>query len=380
MRRLILLSLLHGLVLAQTPPAAFDPLGDSSLIEKGLRSTKPLQVAISAFRCVNVNDPRRGEWLREALSRSPSLQPEAEGRRARRAIFDALIRTRTPVPLIELLPFFDQFPAAVIAVVARDDLDKREDRLPLLLKTEEAKNPAYWYAAASLMDRKELIHHLVEQACFDYAISVLDQDFVPVQVHGGTPRGVIGGGISGGALGSIGSQVAWPEETVYHIEMSGEIDHVLTSGIGGNTYLKAWPTAVHAFEDPQPADPLAWEDHDREVVRVLLSIAHCGACSFDRGDFPNVRGGRASIVWHSTEQARTLLEEAVEQYVRECVRMVATLGEATLTEPEIRSKVRIWVRDWRQVRTIPIPGVSAGVEFNRCGPVQSVSSNGRCID
>jgi hypothetical protein len=379
MPRLILILLLHKLLLAQTPPAAFDPLGDSSLIEKGLRSALPLQVAISAFRCVSVADPRRGEWLREALSASPSLQPEAEGRRARRAIFDALIRTRTPVPLVELLPFFDQFPAAVIAVVARDDPNRHEDRLPLLLKTEEAKNRTYWYAAASLMDRKELIHHLLEHSRFDYAVSVLDRDVVPVQVY---DRPQIGGrGIPGGVLyGSIGSQVVWPEQTIYHIEMSGDIDHILTCCVGGNTYLKTWSPTVHAFEDLQPADPFAWEDHDREVVRVLLSIAHCGACSFDRGDFPNVRGGRASIVWHSAEQARSLLEEAVEQYVKECVRMVGALGETTLTEPEIRSKVRIWVRDWREVRTIPIPSVGAGVEFIRCAQIQSVTSNGRCID
>jgi hypothetical protein len=379
MARLILASLLPGLMLAQTPPAAYDPLGDSSLIEKGLKSTLPLQVAISAFRAVKATDPHRGEWLREALSRSSSLQPEGEALRARRVIFDALIKTRTPVPLVELLPFFDQFPGAVIAVVARGNPEEREDRLSLLLKTEEAKNLTYWYAAASLMDRKELIHHLLQQARFDYAISVLDQDFVPVQVYGGTPRGVIGG-TPEGTLGSIGSQVAWPEETVYHIEMSGDIDHVLTNGIGRNTYWKAWPTSVHAFADAQPADPLLWEDHDREVVRVLLSVAYCGLCSFPRGDFPNVRGGRATIVWHSAEQARSLLDEAVEQYVKECVRMVGTLGETTLREPEIRPKVRIWVRDWRRVQTIPIPAVGAGVEFNRCAQIQNATSNGRCVD
>jgi hypothetical protein len=380
MARLALILLLHGFLFAQTPPEAYDPLGDSSLIEKGLRSTLPLQVAISASRAVKATDPRRGEWLREALSRSSSLQPEGEALRARRVIFDALIRTGTPVPLIELLPFFEQFPGAVIAVVARGNPKEREDRLPLLLKTEEAKNRTYWYAAASLMDRRELIHHLVEHARFDYAISVLDQDFVPVQILGGMPSGVIGRGVPGGALGSIGSGVPWPEETVYHIELSGDMDHLLTSGIGGNTYLKAWPTSVRAFGDGQPADPLTWEDHDREVVRVLLSIAHCAACPRDRGDFPNVRGGSASIVWHTAEQARSLLQEAVEQYVKECVRMVAALGETTFTEPEIRSKVRIWVRDWRRVRTIPIPSVGTGVEFNRCASIQSGSSNGRCVD
>jgi hypothetical protein len=84
--RLLFFSLLNGLLLAQTPPAVFDPLSDPSLIEKGLRSTVPLQVAISAFRAASVPDQRRGEWLREALLRSSSLQPETEAVRTRRAI------------------------------------------------------------------------------------------------------------------------------------------------------------------------------------------------------------------------------------------------------------------------------------------------------
>jgi hypothetical protein len=185
------------------------------------------------------------------------------------------------------------------------------------------------------------------------------------------------GGIISGV--SSGSQVTWPETTIYHIEMSGDLDHVLTCCIGGKTYLEAWSPSVHAFQDTQPADPLTWEDHDREVVRILLSIAHCAVCSFDRGDFPNVRGGKATIVFHSLEQAQPLLEAAVEGYVKECVRMIEALHE-TVSESEIRSKVRIWIRDYRMVQTIPIPSVGGGVEFNRCASSQSATSRGQCFD
>jgi hypothetical protein len=59
--------ILNGSLLAQTPPAVVDPLGDPSLVEKGLQSTVPLQVAISAFRSMNISDQQRGEWLRAAL-------------------------------------------------------------------------------------------------------------------------------------------------------------------------------------------------------------------------------------------------------------------------------------------------------------------------
>ena len=138
---------------------------------------------------------------------------------------------------------------------------------------------------------------------------------------------------------------------------------------------------VDALTDRQPADSLAWEDHDREVVRVLLTFAHCRICAVDRGtgDFPNVRGGKASIVWHSAEQGRSLLEEAVDLYAKECVRMIRALGETELTETEVRSKVRIWIRDRRSLQTTPVPSI-AGVEFNLCAPIQKVSINGRCLD
>jgi hypothetical protein len=370
--------ILSGSLFAQTPPAVFDPLDDPSLIEKGLQSSLPLQVAISAFRSIKVSDQRRGEWLRAALRGSLSLQPEAEAVRTRRSILDALIRTRTPVPLTELLPYFDQFPAAVIAIVARNNPREGEDRLPLLLKAEEAKNPVFWYAAMELVDRKELVHHLVQQARFDYAISVFDDDFVPVQIPGGgIPRGVPGG-VIGGIIGSIlpSGSVAWPESTTYHIEFSG--GDLLTSGRWRSTFLIASSPAVNTLPDAQPADPVAWEDHDREVVRLLLSIAHCDMCQAVTPDFPTVRGGKATIIWHSAEQGRPLLEEAVERYVRECVRMVDALHE-TISESEVRSKVRIWIRDSRRVQTTPIPSVGAGVEFNRCAPIQSLSSNGRCV-
>jgi hypothetical protein len=79
-----LVLLLNGVLLAQTLPAVFDPLGDPSLVEKGLQSTVPLQVAISAFRSIQISDQQRSEWLRAALRRSLSLQPGAEAVRSRR--------------------------------------------------------------------------------------------------------------------------------------------------------------------------------------------------------------------------------------------------------------------------------------------------------
>lgn len=107
----VVVALLHGLTRAQTPTSVFDPFNEPALIEKG-------------------DSPDRGIWLRQALARSASLQPDAEAFRVKNVIFDALIRTRTPAPLAELLPFFDRFPAAVIAVVAKGDPHGRRSSAP----------------------------------------------------------------------------------------------------------------------------------------------------------------------------------------------------------------------------------------------------------
>lgn len=372
--------LLNGFMLAQAQPSAVEGKINPSVVQEGLQSTIPLQVAISAFGAVSITNIHRGEWLSGALKRSASLKPQEEAVRAQRVILDALIKTHTAVPLTDLLPFFDRFPAAVLAIVAKNNSRGSEDTMPLLQKAEQTKNTTYWYAAASLVDKRLLIPSLLQQARFDYAIAVVDQDFVPAQEYGGIPRGVATG-IPGG-MGGPGSPFDWPEATVYHIEMKGDIDHALTCCIGGTTYLEAWSPRAHAFPDVQVADPVDWEDHDRDVVRALLSFAYCSSCSqsASRGDFPNVRGGKATIVWHSPEQARPLLEEAVDRYVAECVRMVAALKETHLSEPEIRSKVRIWIRDNRHAATTPIPDVSSGVEFNHCAVVQVAAAHGRCID
>jgi hypothetical protein len=378
MRKLALFLSLAAMLAAQVTSDVFDPLTNSDLIEKGLQSANPLQVAVSALRSVQVNDPRRGQWLRNALSRSSSLQPEPEGLRARRVIFDALIRTRITVPLAELLPFYDQFPAAVMAVVARGKNDGHEDRSALLKKTEEDQNTSYWHAAASLVDRQQLIRHLLDQAKFEYPISIVDRDFLPVMIHRYS-RGIIGGvpGVPGAMGGVPVLKVPWPDETIYEIETSGDAGHVLTCCVGGNIYLKEWPRSLHAYESRQKPDP-AWQDHDREVMRVLLSFTECPQCSYDRPDFPIVRGGKATIVWHSEEQARPLLLEAVDQYLKELARMTSALGE-NLSEAEIRSKVRIWIRDWRRTKTEPIPLAAVGVQFSLCASSQSVT-NWRCVD
>ena len=351
---------------AQTVPEAYDPGSDAALIEKGLSSTLPLQVAISAYRAKQ--DPFRWRTqLRQALARSSSLQPEAEAVRAGRIIFDALVQSSTPVPLEELLPFFTQFPAAVIAVVARtDNSNGAEDRVPLLISAEGLKNRTYWSAAASLVDYKRLVHHLAQQVWFDYAVQVSDRDFDPVLIVAPTPN-LIPGGAIGGILGGIpNGHVSWPEETAYRLSATGRPNEALTSGIGGRVYLTAEPYHGAGQGEHPDEDAAAWVEHDRDIVHVLLSFAHCSVCSRDSPDFPMIRGGKAFVFWTSEDRTRRALTDGIEEYVRQCKGMLDTLGETGFSEAEIRSKVRIWIQDWRQSRTIPIPAMNSGVQINHC--------------
>jgi hypothetical protein len=351
---------------AQTAPEAYDPGSDPALIEKGLSSTLPLQVAISAYRAKQ--DPFRWRTqLRQALARSSSLQPEAEAVRTRRIIFDALIKSGTPVPLEELLPFFNQFPAAVIAVVARTgNSNGAEDRVPLLISAEGLENRTYWSAAASLVDHKRLVHHLAQQVWFDYAVQISDRDFDPVQIHAPLPRGVPGG-FAGGIIGGIpNGRVSWPEETAYRLSATGRPTEALTSGIGGRVYLIAEPYYGAGQGEHPDEDTEAWGEHDRDVVHLLLSFAHCSVCSRSTPDFPMIRGGKAFVFWTSEDRARRALMDGIEEYVRQCKGMLDTLGETGFSEAEIRSRVRIWIQDSRQSRTIPIPAMNSGVQINHC--------------
>jgi hypothetical protein len=350
---------------AQTEPDAYDPGPDETLIEKGLTSTLPLQVAISAYRAKQ--DSRHQRWglqLRQALVRSIALQPEADAVRTRRIILDALIQSRSTAPLEELLPFFNQFPAAVIALIARtDNANATEDRVPLLISTEGLKNRLYWSAAASTVDRKRLIHHLAERAWFDYPIYVSDRDFVPVPIFAlpGIASGVIGGVISGVPDG----KVPWPSETTYRLSASGRQDETLPWGIGGQTYLIAERYDGRARAEQPDIDP-DWDKHDKDILSVLLSFAHCSLCSQMTPDFPTIRGGKAFVFWFSQDQARRSLTDGIEQYVSVCRSLLATLGETGFTEAEVRSKVRIWILDWRQSRTVPIPAIGGGIQIHNC--------------
>jgi len=79
-----------------------------------------------------------------------------------------------------------------------------------------------------------------------------------------------------------------------------------------------------------------------------------------------IRGGKAIIFWTSEDRTRRVLTDGIEQYVRQCKAMLDTLGETGFSEAEIRSKVRIWIQDWRQSQTIPIPAINSGVQINHC--------------
>ncbi len=141
--------------------------------------------------------------------------------------------------------------------------------------------------------------------------------------------------------------------------MSGEPSEQLTCCIGKPTYLKESRSELAPILDRRD-----WEHHDRDVVQLLLSLSTCSTCAYSQPDFPIVRGGKATIVFHSAEQVRPLLTEAIEGYVKDCMRMVAALQDSSFNESAIRSKVRISISDQRQTKAVPIPFINAGVDLN----------------
>jgi hypothetical protein len=174
-------------------------------------------------------------------------------------------------------------------------------------------------------------------------------------VPGGAPGGVIGGIPNG--------RVSWPEETAYHLASSGRQNDAFAWGIGGQTYLIAERGAQNERPGSEAPD---WDEHDRDIVLMLLSFAHCSVCQRATPDFPMIRGGKAFVFWISEDHTRRSIADGIEQYIRQCKGMLDTLGESGFSEAEIRSKVRIWIHDWRQSRTIPIPAISGGVQMNYC--------------
>ncbi|HLK21474.1 MAG TPA: hypothetical protein VKT81_21145 [Bryobacteraceae bacterium] len=381
MRWLAIIGFVAGFAFAQNQPELFDPLNDPVLIQRGLQSTTPLQVAVAASRAINQNSDAIRQALRAALANSESFQPEPERARARRILLEALIKTSARVPVDELLPFYDEFPGAVIAIVVHHR-DEPEDSLALLRKAEEEQNPIHWRAVVSITGRSRN-HYLVERARFDYPITLYDDDFLPVRIYGigipdGAPHGVIVGGILGTvSTGSI-PRIQWPEETVYRIEAQGGPGELLTTGNLGDTYLKAWPQSKGYMRDRPEIDHDGWANHDREVVRALLpSIRICSPC-VPGPDFSNLRGGKATIIWHSPEQALPILKNAIDTLAGECISLAAFVEEP-LADKMVRSKIRVWIRDFRRERT-PLPSVISGVQINVCPSYHAGPADGRCND
>jgi hypothetical protein len=366
------LALVAMVLVGSSAAQLVDPLErglGTAWIEKGLRSEVPLAIASAAEGAKRdlANNQLWAPLLRQALKKSASLQPESEALRVKRALFDALIQTRISVPLEELLPFFDEFPAAVIGVIARASSPHNENLLPLLLKTQEWKNGIYWTAIASLM-RPEILSHLAHDVRFEYQVFVSDQDFAPILVY---DPGRVPGGIRGGVLGGvIGGPLGWPDEIVYEISPTGRDEDRLTCCIAGrSTYLIGRNSRSGGSQTQTPD----WPDHNHEILLELLSRAHCAICSRSDRDFPMIRGGKAAVVWHSEEQMRKALTDLIGQYVRECQGLILQLGQSGSSEAEIRNKIRIWIIDQRRVRTGLIPLIQAGVEIRPCG-----TYDGRC--
>src|ERR1017187_4065500 len=117
------LCLLLALVYVNAPAAQqskYDPGTDEKRIEIGLRSVVPLEVAWAAWRTRFTPAKRRWDQpLREALQMAVMTQQTAERESLIRLLLDTLIRSRISVPMSELLPLYDAYPDAILALIAQ---------------------------------------------------------------------------------------------------------------------------------------------------------------------------------------------------------------------------------------------------------------------
>src|SRR5882724_8122509 len=71
--------------------------------------------------------------------------------------------------------------------------------------------------------------------------------------------------------------------------------------------------------EPHPCSSGDWSNHQKDILNRLYTLARpIAPRAFDpRPDYPNLRGGRATIFWTSPQRTRELLIQFAADYVAE---------------------------------------------------------------
>jgi hypothetical protein len=195
------------------------------------------------------------------------------------------------------------------------------------------------------MERRK--RYLLEHVRFDYAIEVVDSDYLPVQIFVG-PRGVSAGGVLRDVSEAVpgGNEIPWPPAAPqYCLTMSPR---------KGDTFLVA---ATYLRMRAGGCDSGDWGAHSADVLRSLYSMAHCALRQMGprTRPYPNILGGKATLRWRSADETRKALERISDDYVGECRAFVKAIDGPVWTNTELLSRIVITVSDRRGEHSIPIP-------------------------
>ena len=330
----------------------YDPGVEEAKINLALRSNSPVEVAWAAFRAKSTCCGRFNASLREALQTAVASPRSPEQILLIKYLLDAMIQSRAVAPLSALLPLYNDYPDAILAVMA-NDMNPLDDRLlPLLMSAEQENNAPRWLLLAALLRRsgsRALDEHLLDELHFEFVIEIVEGNYIPVLKH--ELRGVTIGGVMGRLPGPFG----WPEPPgQYCLTVTPELGDEVIVAYLEHVYLR------RKLGDENSCGRIG--KTSRSQLSLLL-LSQFPPRSSDWPDFPLLNGGKGTIVWQGADETRQLLQRATRQYVDDCVRLLQSRGRLGMptrswTEAELRSRISISLVDLRYDKKVPIPEVN----------------------
>lgn len=346
--RLCLLLVLVDVNATWAQKVRYDPGTDEKKIEIGLRSVLPLEVAWAAWRTRSVPEKRWGQSLRDALQTAVASQQAKEQELLIRFLLDTLIRSHIPVPMSELLPLYEAYPDAVLALIAQGDDHNDGQLLPLLIRAERENNAPRWLLIVSLLSRQSsraFEEHLLDELRIEVPIDIVDGDHLPVLMG-------MRGGVIGGVAASLPAPADWPDAP-------GDYCLAATPALGDEVIV-ARPEPVYLRRDLTGQHDGCFHGWDTSRSEVSLSFLN-NLMPRDRGpNLPTLNLGKLNLFWQGAEETRRILQQAAQDYVEYCrllmaLRLRDKKPTRSWTDAELRSRIVLSVSDKRQDKSVALP-------------------------
>jgi hypothetical protein len=345
-RLCLLLALLH-VNAPSAQPSKYDPGTDEKRIETGLRSVVPLEVAWAAWRTRFAPSKRWDQPLREALQVAVASQQTKEQELLIRFLLDTLIRSHTPVPVSELLPLYEAYPDAILALIAQGSDHNDGQLLPLLIRAEREDNASRWMLIASLLSRERsraFEEHLLDELRIEISIDIVEGQHLPVFLPDRS-------GVIGGIVGSSPAPADWPDlPAVYCLAVTPE---------PGDSVIITNPEAVYLRRYLADQNTCF---HGWKTSRSHLSLSYLtNLIPRASGTYlPPLNLEKLTLVWQGAEETRRILQESAQEYIQYCRLLMAARQQArkatrSWNDAEMRSRIVLSVSDKRQDKSVALP-------------------------